>query len=145
MYKFNLEPVLNQRKSVEESLQKELVVLKKLLADEKKTLAVFKKAENEASKKLQQKKKKSVTVFDILLYVRFIEKLSMDIEKQEERISDVKTICDEKREDLVEAMKNRKAIEKLKEKSFKKYQQEVANKEQVFLNEVAINLFNQKM
>lgn len=145
MYKFNLEPVLNQRKSVEESLQKELAILKKLLANEKKILAVFKKAEKEALKELQQKKKKSVGVCDILLYVRFIEKLSGDIEKQEEKFSDAKKICDQKREDLVEAMKKRKAIEKLKEKSYKQYQQEAARKEQIFLNEVAVNHFNQKM
>jgi flagellar FliJ protein len=145
MYKFNLEPVLNQRKSVEEGLQKELAILKKYLADEKKMLAAFKKAKKEASKELEQKKRKSVGVFEILLHFRFIEKLSVDIEKQEKRVSDAKKICDKKRENLIEAMKNRKVIEKLKEKGFKQYQQEVAKKEQVFLNEVAVSLFNQKM
>jgi flagellar FliJ protein len=145
MYKFILEPVLNQRKSVEEIMQKELAVLKKLLVDEKKMLAVFKKAENNALKGLQQKKTKSIPVFDILLYVRFIEKLSRDIEKQEERVLDVEKRFDEKREDLIEAIKKRKVIEKLKEKSFKLYQQEITKKEQDFMNEVAINQFNRKV
>ncbi len=145
MYKFNLETVLNQRKSVAEGLQKELADFKKKLADERRLLAVFKKAKKAASKELQREKMKSITVFEIRLYVNFIEQLSGDIEKQEEKVSDAKKICDEKRENLIEAMKNRKAIEKLKEKGFKQYQHEVAKKEQVFLNEVAINLFNQKI
>jgi flagellar FliJ protein len=145
MYKFILEPVLNQRKSVEESLQKELAVFKKMLAEEKKVLAFFKKAEDDVLKELKQKKKKSITVFDILLYVRFTEQLSRDIEKQEERVLDLKKRFDEKRKDLIEAMKKRKVMEKLKEKRFKLYQQEVTKKEQGFLNEVAINMFNRKM
>jgi len=145
MYKFNLETVWNQRKSVAEGLQKELADFKKKLADERRLLAVFKKAKKAASKELQREKMKSITVFEIRLYVNFIEQLSGDIEKQEEKVSDAKKICDEKRENLIEAMKNRKAIEKLKEKGFKQYQHEVAKKEQVFLNEVAINLFNQKI
>lgn len=145
MYKFNLEPVLNQRKYVEENLQKELAVLKKMLADEKKMLAVFKKAEDDVLKELQQKKKKSITVFDIQLYVKFIQRLSRDIEKQEERVLDLEKRFDEKREDLIEAMKKRKVMERLKEKRFKQHQQEVIKKEQSFVNEVAINMFNRKM
>jgi flagellar FliJ protein len=71
--------------------------------------------------------------------------LSRDIEKQEERVLDVEKRFDEKREDLIEAIKKRKVIEKLKEKSFKLYQQEITKKEQDFMNEVAINQFNRKV
>jgi len=145
MYKFNLEPVLNQRKFVEENLQKELAVLKKLLADEKKMLANFKKAENEVLGELQQRKEESSTISDILLYVSFIEQLSRDIEKQEKRVFDAEKRFDQKREDLIEAMKKRKILEKLKEKRLELYQQEVIKKERDFLNEVGINMFNRKM
>ncbi|MBW1702549.1 MAG: flagellar export protein FliJ [Deltaproteobacteria bacterium] len=145
MYKFNLEPVLNQRKFVEENLQKELAVLKKLLAGEKKMLATFKSEENEVLGELQQRKEESITISDILLYVSFIEQLSRDIEKQEERVLDAEKRFDQKREDVIEAMKKRKILEKLKEKRLKLYQQKVIKNERDFLNEVGINMFNRKM
>lgn len=144
MYIFNLEPVLNQRKSVEEKLQKELAVLRKMLADENEKLALYKEKEGEVLKELQQERKECAAIFNILLHTRFLERLSSDIEKQKESILDLEEGFDEKREELVEAMKKRKVMEKLKEKKFNLYQKEVIKKEQAFMNEVALNIFNRK-
>ena len=144
MYIFNLEPVLNHRKSVEEKLKKELAVLRKMLADENEKLALYKEKEGEVLKELQQERKECAAIFNILLHTRFLERLSSDIEKQKESILDLEEGFDEKREELVEAMKKRKVMEKLKENKFNLYQKEVIKKEQAFMNEVALNIFNRK-
>ena len=142
MYKFSLEPVLNQRKLIEENLQKELAVFKKSLAEEKRKLRTYKRTKDKFLRKLQQKREESITISEMLLYVRFIERLSRDLEKQREKVLEVEKELDQKREALIEAMKNRKTLEKLKEKEWKTFRQQLTKKELDFLDEAAINRFH---
>jgi flagellar FliJ protein len=127
---------------MEETLQKDLAVFKKLLAGERKRLWDFKKSRNKLLGELHEKQKKHITISEIILYLSFIEQLSKNLEKQEERVLDAEKKVDTKREDLIEAMKKRKTVEKLKEKGLKAYRQDLLKKEMNFLNEVAINGFS---
>ena len=142
MYKFTLQPLLNHRKFIEETLQKELSLFKILLADEKKKLKDYEKARNRFLVELQQKQRESITVSENLLYFNFLVRLAGDLNKQRDIVLDVEKKFDRKRDDLIEAMKNRKTLEKLKEKRLKAYNHKLMKNEQDFLNEVAINMFN---
>jgi len=145
MYKFPLAAVLNHRKFLEENLQKELGLLKKTLLDERNKFADINKAKNEFSRELHQKQIKSITIAETLLYVRFIEQLSWRLERQSERVSETEKNVGQKREDLIEAMKNRKTLENLEEKGRKAYKQNLMRKEQKMMNEMASVRFKQKM
>jgi len=82
MYKFPLGAVLKHRKFLEDNLQKELGVLKRLLIDDKKKLSDIKNAKRKYSKELQFKQQKSITVSDNLLYIRFIDRLSKRLDRK---------------------------------------------------------------
>ena len=142
MYKFTLQPLLNHRKFIEETLQKELSLFKILLADEKKKLKDYEKARNRFLVELRQKQRESITVSENLLYFNFLVRLASDLDNQRDIVLDVEKKFDQKRDDLIEAMKNRKMLEKLKEKHLKAYNHKLMKNEQDFLNEVAINMFN---
>ena len=142
MYKYTLEPVLSHRKTLEENLQKEMAVCKRLLANEKKRLWIFEKSRTNLLKEMQQKQQENITISEIILYLSFIEQLSKDLEKQKERVSEFENEMEQKREDLVEAMKNRKTLEKLRDKGLDAYRQDMMRKEQGFMDEMAINGFN---
>jgi flagellar FliJ protein len=144
MYKFPLEPVLSHRSFIEENLQKELAMLNKLLSLEKNKLRSYRKAKYEFLSELQKKEKEGITISEIVLYFSFVERLSNDIVKQRDRIFEAEKKVDQKRNELIEAMKNRKILEKLKEKKGEAYRQEVMKKEMRFLNEVAVDRFNRK-
>ena len=144
MYKFSLEPVLRHRKLIEEDLQKEFGVLKRQLFDEKERLSHFEQVRNRFSGELQQEQVKSISASDILLYANFIQQVSKEIERQSEKILEAEKNVDEKREELIGAMKNRKIIDRLKEKGIKAYVQAMSKKEQSLINEVAINVFNRR-
>ena len=144
MYKFPLEPVLNHRSFIVENLQKELAILEKILSGEKRNLRSYKKAKYEFLSELQKKEEEGVTISEIVLYSSFVERLSMDIIEQRERIVEAVRKVDLKRDDLIEAMKKMKMLEKLKEKERKAYRQEVMKKEQRFLDEVATNRFTRR-
>ena len=144
MYKFSLEPVLKYRKLLEEDFQKDFAVLKRQLFDEKEKLSNFEQTRDRFSRELQQKQVKSISVSDILLYTDYLQEVSKEIEKQSEKILEAEKRVDQKREELVGAMKNRKIIDRLREKGLKAHALEVSKKEQNLMNEAAINVYNKK-
>jgi flagellar FliJ protein len=144
VYKFTLEPLLNHRKSEEENLQKELGVCKRLLAEENRKLRTYKKEKNRVLGEMQQKQQEGITVSENLLYFDFIDRLSRDLDKQKQRLSEVKKIYNRKHNELIEAVKKRKMLGKLKEKQLGEYNQKLKKTERNFINEVAISQFNRK-
>ena len=141
-YRFNLEPVLNHRRLVEETLQKDLAILKISLIDENERLITYEENRVKLLEELQQIQKKDTTTSDILLYLPFIEQVSKDIEMQKKRVLELEIKVEHNRKDLLEATKKKKALQKLKEKAFKTYSQKLIKNEQDFLNEVAVSQFN---
>lgn len=141
MYRFGLEPVLNHRKLVEDNLQREVATVKKLLADEKRKLRAYRKAKDRVLEELQHKQRENPTVSEILLYVHFLDRVSREVERQKERVLEVEKSYDQKREDLVEAMKKKKTLEKLKEKRLVEYRHELGREEQKQMNEVGIGQY----
>ena len=142
MYNFTLQSLLNHRKFIEETLQKELSLFKRSLVDEKKKLKDYEKARNSLLVKLQQKQRESITVSENLLYLNFVVCLTSDLDKQRDRVLDIEKKFDQKRDDLIAAMKERKTLEKLKEKQLKAYNHKLMKNEQDFMNEAGINMFN---
>lgn len=144
MYKSTLEPVLMHRKMVEENLQRELAVLKEALTAEKQKLQMERNRKSECIAELRQREKEGTSVSDILLYMPFIRQMSKNIERQEERVRTAEKLVRQKREDLVEATKRKKVLEKVKEKALEAYNQTLGRKEQNFLDEMGICGFNRK-
>ena len=145
MYRFNLEPVLNHRRLVEETLQKDLAILKISLIDENERLITYEESRVQLLEELQQIQKEGTTTSDILLYLPFIEQVSKDIERQKKRVLELEKQVEQNLKDLLEATKNKKALQKLKEKAFKTYNQKLIKNEQDFLNEVAVSQFNRRI
>ena len=104
----------------------------------------FEQVRDRFSGELQQKQVKSISVSDILLYTDYLQEVSKEIKKQSKRILEAEKSVDQKREELVGAMKNRKTIDRLREKGLKVHVQELSKKEQNLMNEAAINIFNKK-
>ena len=144
MYKFNLESLLNHRKYSEEIRQKELAESKRLLSDERKKLRDYKIEKEKYWTQLQQKQKKGNSVSEIRVYVDYIQRLSKDIEGQRQRVLAAKKKNDQMRMALIEAMKKRKILDKLKAQGIKEYRQMTQKKEQDFMNEIAVNQHNRK-
>jgi len=127
---------------MEENLQRELAVLKELLLVEQQKLKDYKNNRSALLGELEQKQSHGVAISEISLYVRFIEQLSGNMTKQEETVRIVQEQVDKKRQDLIEATKKKKILERLKEKALRAYEQLLRKKEEDFLNEVGINQFN---
>jgi flagellar protein FliJ len=145
MYRFNLEPVLNHRRLAEETLQKELAISKISLIDETEKLITYKKSRIKLLEELKKIQKKETTTSDILLYLPYIEQVSKDIERQRKKVLELEKKVEQNLKDLLEATRKKKALQKLKEKSFKAYNQKLLKNEQDFLNEVAVSQYNRRI
>ena len=139
MYRFNLESLLNYRRYQEDILQKELADFKNELIRHEQKLHRFKQNWRKCSRDLQQRQKKGGTVPGLIMYLRYLERLSLDIDQQQRRVVKSKKQVDAKRRELLEIMKKRKTLEKLKEKGFLDDMQRMQKKEQNLMDEAATN------
>lgn len=144
MFHFTLQPLLNHRKFVEKILKKELAESEKSLEAEKRKLLVYENQANRMIREMESKAEGKAVLSEIRLYARSHERLAHETEQQHEKISHVARLSGEKRYRLVEAMKKRKVVDKLKEKRLKNYRVEINRQEQAFNNEIAVQQFNRK-
>lgn len=144
MFKFNLQPLLNHRRYLEEVLQKELAQFRKRLIAEQNKLRHLKEKKREYSQRLQQRQQINGTVSDLILYLRYLDRLSTELEHQHRQVVAAEKNFKNKRNDLIEIMKKRKVLEKLKENRSKAYQQQMLKNERKFMDEVAAKQFSSK-
>ena len=139
MFKFNLQPVLNHRQFIEDSLQKEYAHLKSRLAKQHDRLVRLEHKQQHLTEELHHKQHQGTTSSALLLYVDFLDQLHVDIKQLAEKITGLENQTALKRAELLAAMKNRKALEKLKEKKVSEHMAILAKAEQAFLDEIGIN------
>jgi flagellar FliJ protein len=144
MYQFNLEALLNHRRYLVEVLQKELADLKIRLDAEKDKLWVLRQKKRKTVIQLQEKQTVGRPASEIKLYIDFVEQLSIKMEAQRQKVLNAERNFSLKRQDLVAAMKNRKILDRLKEKGLQAYELKQLKKERSLMDEVAGHQFNQK-
>ena len=144
MFKFNLQSLLNHRRYQEEILQKELAQSRNRLVAEQNKLRQLKEKMREYSQRLQQRQRKSGTASDLILYLQYLDRLSQELKHQNRQVIAAEKDFKNRRHDLIEIMKKRKILEKLKEKRSKSYHQQMLKNERKFMDEVAANQFSSK-
>ncbi|RLF97400.1 MAG: flagellar export protein FliJ [Candidatus Wolframiiraptor sp.] len=144
MFKFRLESLLSYRKFIEDKLQRELNEFKRLLEEEKEKMKAYKDKRKLILDKLKEKECEDLSITELTVCISFIEILSEDIEQQKKMLKEMDDKLEQKRQDLIEAQKKKKMLEKLKLKQWKFYLHDLNKKEEKFLSEVTINRFNQK-
>lgn len=140
-FNFRFEKILELKRKREDSLKSELASLnlKKVeLLEEKERLSW-----ELTSLKLEliERQGKGLVGEELKLYLQFIDSLSFLINKTDKEIAELEERIKAKREELIEASKERKKFEKLKEKAFESYLEEELNKERAFLDEIGQNLY----
>ncbi len=119
--------------------------MQRLLQEEINRKMDFEKEREKIVTELEQKRSKGITAGDHLIYHDFVQRIVANIDQQDQRLLEVGKKIENKRVVLLEAVKNRKALEKLKEKGLEAYFRKLAQKEQLFINEVAVNNFTRSI
>ncbi|MFH1982237.1 MAG: flagellar export protein FliJ [Pseudomonadota bacterium] len=142
MFHFPLQSLLNHRKYLEEALQIEMADLQQRLEAERQRADVLCRALVDNRQRLDGMQRNGARACDLQMAVRYLARLAEQITLQEKTLQRAVHRIERKRADLIEAVKQRKVIEKLKEKSEQAYQEENRRKEMNLINEIAIGRFN---
>ena len=144
MYKFSLQSLLNHRKHLEENLDKELGRIKRAVNIEERRLERLTKNKIKCQQDLQKNQDDGKKINEIILCFNYLDKLALDIDKQKKCLKNVEKEYEIKRSELIEAMKKRKTLVRLKEKEMKAFNYSEMKVEQDIMNEVAANQFSRK-
>lgn len=71
-------------------------------------------------------------------YLMYKEKVNNEIDSEKNQITEIKNTIEKTRQELVEAQKHRKIMEKLKEQDYNKYKEVVKKYEQKELDELGV-------
>jgi flagellar protein FliJ len=137
MFRFRLESILIQRRHVEERFQKELADARQELVAAQAVLREAKGTLRQCMRDMRRKQRDRFRADDMLLYYPYLERLKQEIELHMKRVAAAERKVAQKRQALLEAMKKRKILDKLKEKQLQAHLKAEAGREQRFTDESA--------
>lgn len=120
-FSFAMQPVLNYRTQVEKCRKGEYAQAIMKLEREKEKLFEIDNIRKNYMQQLAHNSISGASVSVLRQVSFFIKHMNCEKEKQEENVEQALYISEEKRNELVEAMKKRKIIEKLKECKYNEY------------------------
>jgi flagellar FliJ protein len=143
-FSFRLETVLKVKERKEEELKRQLMHITGLKIEQEKILQETKNKRAQKIKEKNLENEGSLNVARLIYFEQHLNMLLLKIDQTENKIKDLEKQADIKRKEVVEASRERKTFEKLKERDFKLFKQAVLYNEQKDLDEIAITKFNRK-
>ena len=143
-FRFKLETVLNVKERKEEQLKHELLKIQALKIQEEQLLAEVNEKRAYITREKSNENKKGIDIQSLIHFEQYIGSLLKKIDDTKNNIKVLEKKADNKREEVVEASREKKVFEKLKEKQFGEFQRVVLQNEQKVLDETAVSKFNRK-
>ncbi len=144
MYTFNMQTVLDHRQFIEDQLKKDLAEIRQQVMAAQQQMKLLKRKEMDTRTALKQEQAEGVSSDQVVAYHAYLKRLSDRIARQVTVISEIRERESKKQDALLEAMKKRQILEKLKDQSLDRYNQMMLKKEMNFIDEVAINRYARK-
>lgn len=142
MYRFRLEPVLQFRRRLEEVAQMELSKKVREWENELSFLQSLIVEQNRCIHEIKLMEKDSISVEEYRMYKEYTYLLFNRIKEQQKKIESLRGEVEEKRNELIRHSKNRKILEKMKERGRIKYQKDWARKEEKSRDELTTIRFD---
>lgn len=141
MYRFNLQVLLDYRKRIEEGFQIELSLIQRELENARQALLSSQQEKTHYEEELAEREAREVNLQESILYRDYLRGIRKKIQEQRDRVATIKIEFDKKQEELLAATKNRKVLEKVKEKHAKEFMEELQKQERAFVDEVGIRRY----
>ena len=139
-YTFKLEALRQYRNFQEDLKQKDLAHARRQRDQDMDKLAVLMEKRRQAEQDLESEQH-STSGPHMAMYDTYLNRISGEIAVQRQKVAAAEHHCQQKMAELLQAVKHRKTIDKLKEKDFNAYVESLNQNEQKFINEIAINQF----
>ncbi len=137
MFTFRFETLLTTRRHAEDALQKELSDAKRALSAEQALLRESRDTRRRSLAELQRRQGEGFRAPDLALFGSYLDRLAREIDARLKRVAAAERRVNQQRLLVVEAMKRRKVLEKLREKDEREFLETLAVNERKFVDEVA--------
>ncbi len=141
-YAFKLEPLYDYRQRLENICKKEFGEAMRRLDDEETKLEALNDNYRKSKEEIDKLKEEGGQATDINMYYAYFMGLDKHINDQKQIIVEVRRLLEGKRGKLVEATKDRKVVETLKERSLDSYNQKLVKEEQKATDDIVSGMFN---
>lgn len=141
---FKLEAVLNHRQHQEESARKIFADAARALRQAQAVLSDMENTRAQYRRALRLKQDNSDCAMELILYTRYLSRLESEIRVQQHVIDALAKDKEDKRNALMATLKDRKIIEKLKERYLADVAKDARESEQKLLNDVAISRYQRQ-
>ncbi|MDA8414011.1 MAG: flagellar export protein FliJ [Desulfobacteraceae bacterium] len=135
---FGLEQVLSYRKEVEKVCKMEFTAAQQEFDGACERLNREEGRVSRLNTEVQERQREGITAMELQIYANFFRRKIVDIDLHRKETATLNDRMAQKRDILVEAAKEKKALETLKEKKLRIHNQDVLNKERIFLEEIAL-------
>ena len=121
MYTFNLQPVLDHRQFIEDTLKKELADIKQRVSMALQQLDALKRKEMNTVEAMQREQHQGLASDQAAAYHAFLQRIAERITNQQAEVAKIQAFEVEKQAELMAAMKNRQILDKLRDKDFERH------------------------
>jgi flagellar FliJ protein len=144
MFNFRLQSVLEYRMNMEEKILNEFSETKRELDVERTRMKYLVKERINLITELRDMQDKPLPADDFANYISYLEKVRENEKKQKIVIHQVKEQLESKRKELIEAVKQRKIMEKLRKRHVEEYNDNLRNLEQKSSDEMSVLKFGRR-
>lgn len=141
-YRFRLETVLRYRRIMEDNRKRDLADALNALRNEEETYTAIEREIGEQDERTAAIKSGPVRSRDLAGHANYARFLDRRKKAQATQVRNAETVVEGKREELTEAMKGRKILDRLKERGREVHEQEAAKEEQRIVDDLVIQRFN---
>ncbi len=139
---FKLEQVLVYRGEIEKVCKQEFAAAKQGLEKAHDELLREEEYVNDLTHEFCNRQQELDCIDEMRMYSDFFARKREEIKFQKERVEQLDRVMNERREVLLDATKDKKVLESLKQKKFDEFRQEMKQKESNFLDEISIQKKN---
>lgn len=136
--KFELEQVLKYRTEIERARKQEFAVAKQNLDHACERLSQEEAMLEGLSKEFCNRQVELDSIEDIRMYSDFFGRKRLEVKDQKEQVEQLGRVANDQRDILLDASKDKKVLESLKDKKAKEFRMAMDKKEQEFMDEIAI-------
>ena len=134
-FKFSLDTVLSYKQQVLEALQGEHALALAAVREQETLLEDLWQEYREYNAEYRRRAEEGLVLTEALMYQNGLRAAEQEIQRQTQRLEELRAEEEKKRERVVEAKKDTSSIEKLKEKKLEAYHKEEAKSEELFIEE----------
>jgi len=135
--KFDMHQVLNYRKELEKLCKQEFATAKQDLDSAAEEFARQKLETERLAEEFSERQQQIDSIVEMQMYAAFFSRKRDELKCQQERVENLDRILEDRRQELLHATKEKKAMERLKERQDAAFRKEQAHKEGLLLDEIA--------